>query len=462
MGTTTGSSFLFNTQTRSVNGTQTLSSVFQNTYRHQEEQLDAYEGYTLFSPEYSSYTYLINNNGRILHWWKSEYIQSFGVVLGENGNLYRLDLPYDNPIFRSGGMAGRVEIFDEESTLLWAFEYSDENHCLHHDIEVLPNGNILMIAWEYKTRDEAINAGRNPSHMQTESIWPDHVIEVEPIGSSGGIIVWEWHVWDHLIQDYDPAKDNYGIVEEHPELLDINYGNDGRDWNHLNSIAYNEVFDQIVLSCKNFNEIWVIDHSTTTEEAAGHTGGTSGKGGDILFRWGNPQTYRAGTESDRKFYGQHDTTWIEEGYPGEGNLLVFNNGGWNRHYSTVDEITPPVDSQGNYHLVPGEAYGPEEQTWVYTADPPESLSSSTVSSAQRLPNGNTLICSGNQGLFLEVTTDQNIVWRYWNILPSPFTNAVAQIRRYAPDYPGIPDAVSTNQGSVLGHFILYVLSHHIS
>ena len=125
---------------------------------------------------------------------------------------------------------------------------------------------------------------------------PDHVIEVKPTGPSSGDIVWEWYVWDHLIQDYDPSQHNYGDVEEHPELIDINFGSYNADWIHTNSIDYNEEFDQILLSSRTFSEIWVIDHSTTTEEAAGHTGGNSGMGGDILYRWGNPHAYRAGRE----------------------------------------------------------------------------------------------------------------------------------------------------------------------
>jgi hypothetical protein len=180
------------------------------------------------------------------------------------------------------------------------------------------------------------------------------------------------------------------------------------DWTHVNSIDYNPEFDQLILSSHHLHEIWVIDHSTTTEQARGHTGGRQGMGGDILYRWGNPQAYRAGTQADRKFYGQHDARWVEEGLPGEGHIMVLNNGpgrpqGW---YSTVDEFIPAVDSTGHYERpAPGSAFGPAAQCWVFMADPPASFYSAFISSAHRLPNGNTFICEGLLGEFFEVTSD---------------------------------------------------------
>lgn len=406
---------------------------------------DAYEGYTLFGPEYSKNTYLINNKGIIVQKWKSNYIQGLANYLLPTGELLRLDLPGDNPTFRGGGIAGRVEKFDTDSTLLWEFEYSTSNYCSHHDIEPLPNGNILLIAWEYKTKEEALYAGRDPAILGNE-LWPDHVIEIEPTASSGGTIVWEWHVWDHLIQDYDPSKENYGVVQDHPELIDLNYGSRQQDWNHINSVDYNEELDQILLSVHEFNEIWVIDHSTTTEEAAGHNGGNSGRGGDLLYRWGNPEAYKTGSSADQKFFGQHGACWIEPDCPGEGNILVFNNG-QGRRYSSVEEIVPPLNSTNSYTYTPGSAYGPEEPVWVFTTDPPTDLFSTLLSSVQRLPNGNTLICSAQQGLFLEVTPDKTIVWKYKNILPSPFANAVARIYRYPPGHPG-SKVIPSDQRSV--------------
>jgi hypothetical protein len=387
----------------------------------------------------------MNMDGKIVHYWKSDYIQGFGTYLLENGDLLRLDEFGGDNTFMSGGRAGRIEKFDNQSNLLWEFIYANDEHCSHHDIKPLPNGNILIIAWESKTKTEAISAGRNPNRLRSNTLWPDHVIEVEPVGSTGGNIVWEWHVWDHLIQDYDSTKENYGVVKDHPELIDVNFGTTDSDWNHINAIDYNKEFDQILLSVHNFDEIWVIDHSTTTEEAAGHTGGNSGEGGDLLYRWGNPQAYGSGNANDQQYFGQHGANWIKEGCPGEGNILVFNNGGQNRRYSSVDEIVPPVDDNGHYEYVPSQAYGPDEPIWVYTAENPSDMYSMMLSSAQRLPNGNTLMCSANQGLFIEVTPEKEIVWKYQNILPTPIAKPVARVVRYSLDYPGIPQAESSNK-----------------
>ncbi|HEC89250.1 MAG TPA: arylsulfotransferase (ASST) [Thermoplasmatales archaeon] len=402
----------------------------------------AFKGYTLFSPMVSLNTYLINNSGNIVYMWNRPYKPGLSVYLLEDGNLLRTACPYPNPTFPAGGAGGRIELIDPNGTLLWYFELSNNNMCLHHDVEMLPNGNILAIAWEYKTYDEAVAAGRDPDRVSPSwGIWPDCILEIHPTGNSGGEIVWEWHMWDHLIQDKYPDKNNYGNVAEHPELIDINYPTlrEG-DISHINSVDYNPEFDQILLSVHEYNEVWIIDHSTTTEEAAGHTGGRYGKGGDLLYRWGNPQTYRAGTAEDQKLFGQHDAQWIEEGCPGEGNILVFNNG-WKRPngmHSTVEEFIPPVDEDGNYYCEPGSPYGPEESFWVYNGfHSGGAFFSGNIAGAQRLPNGNTIICNGQKGEFFEVTMDQKVVWKYINPFPSLVDNQVFKVRKYSSDYPGI-------------------------
>jgi len=424
----------------------------------QEDELNqnnpqAFNGYTLFAPKHYTTTYLMDNDGHIINSWKSNYEPGQSVYLLENGHLVHCNFT-KNKGFIGGGEGGGIEEYDWEGNMVWEFWYTSDKYLMHHDIEPMPNGNILALVVEKKSYADCIAAGFNPAMLRDKEMFPDYVIEIEKTGSRSGRIVWEWHVWDHLIQDYDPSKANYGDVEAYPELVDAN--GSGRQtpafWNHMNSIDYNEELDQMMLSVRGNSELWVIDHSTTSEEAAGHTGGRSGKGGDLLYRWGNPQTYQAGDSRDQQLLQQHDAQWIESGLPGEGNILIFNNG-LGRGYSTVDEIVPPVDSNGNYSLTSGSAYGPKEPIWTYKAENAKDFYAEAISGCQRLPNGNTLICDGTHGVFFEVNPNGETVWKYVNpvIGTGPIAegatipldhrghqlNAVFKIHRYAPEYPGL-------------------------
>ncbi len=386
----------------------------------------------LFSPIKTTTTYLMNREGVEMYSWKSTYTPGNSVYLLENGNLLRTG-HIKSDTFDVGGAGGIVEEIMPDNLVVWSYKYANDKVQQHHDIEMLPNGNILIIAWQYKTKTEAVAAGRDPNLVTDEGLWPDHIIEVNPANSE---IVWEWYVWDHLVQDYDLSKENYGIIADHPERIDLNYtsGKSGNpDWNHTNAIDYNVELDQILLCVHSFNEIWIIDHSTTTEEARGHSGGISGMGGDLLYRWGNPRTYDMGTPADQKFFGQHSAQWIPGGNPGSGNILVFNNGQgrWDGQYSSVDEIVPPVNEQGHYSLAAGEAYEPSESVWRYVADNPINFYADHISGAQRLPNGNTLICNGAEGIFFEVNSEKETVWQY------SYGGEVFQVTGFALGYQGL-------------------------
>jgi len=383
----------------------------------------------------STVTYLIDRNGTVTHTWSSNFLPGEAVWWLDDETILRSIKVGGSG---SGGSGGGVQEIQWDGTVIWDYRCNTNGNLSHHDLKALPNGDILLIVWEYLTRNEAIAAGRNPNNIQGNIFMPDKIIEVRPTGPTTGVVVWEWHAWDHLIQDYDSSKANYGVVEDHPELVDVNYAASfGYDWMHTNSVDYNETFDQIMISVHNFNEIWIIDHSTTTEEAAGHTGGRYGYGGDLLYRWGNPQAYRRGTLSDQRFFNQHDATWIKSDCPGKGNILIFNNGANrpNGQFSTVDELTPPVNSLGEYYLAPGGVYGPVAPTWEYIAKPPLSFYSSFLSGAQRLTDGNTLICNGEHGEFFEVTPDGETVWEYTNPYPSPMINRVFKVVFIPPPEP---------------------------
>jgi len=374
-------------------------------------------GYTLIAPFGGQDTFLIDLSGKVVHSWTTERRPSQAAYLLDDGSLLRTAKIPNQTFTIPGGPAGGIQKFDWEGNLTWDYQVADEKRLTHHDIEPLPNGNVLVVAWELKTRDEAIAAGRDSIKLQDGELWPEVILEIKPNGLNGGDVVWEWHLWDHVVQSLDSSKPNFGRAFEHPELIDLNFVDRPiADWIHMNSIDYNPKLDQILLSGRTFDEVWVIDHSTTTEQAAGHTGGRQGKGGDLLYRWGNPFAYFAGSPFDQKLFGQHDPHWNPEGLPGAGNILIFNNGSTRdqRPFSTVDEITPPVNDDGSYRREPNMAFAPKELTWQYENG--ENLFSQRVSGAQRLPNGNTLICSGETGHVFEVKPDGQVVWDFHNNL----------------------------------------------
>lgn len=403
--------------------TQTVGVFINDT-------LNTFDGYTLFAPKQNTMTYLINNEGRKVHEWNaSNFPPGQSVYLLENGNLLRTCMIPGN-LGTGGGEGGRIEEYNWNDSLVWSMNYSTTTYMQHHDIKRLPNGNIIMLVVEKKTMSEIEAAGFDTSNFQPDVqqygfMLPDAVIEIQPTYPTGGTVVWEWHVWDHLIQNHDNSKANWGVPSNHPELIDV--AGDHKKlplfWNHMNSIDYNPVFDQIALSVRGNSEVWIIDHSTDTIESAGHTGGTGGKGGDLLYRWGNPICYGAGNVSNQKYFQQHDVEWVKPGCPGAGNLTCFNNG-VSLDYSSIDEITTPVDAFGNYSIVAGSAFGPINFTWEYQASPPSSMYSENISGAQRLPNGNTIICVGSLGRFLEVTVAGVTVWEY--ISPTTQTGPLTQ------------------------------------
>jgi hypothetical protein len=441
-------------------------------------------GYVVFSPLQSDTTYLVDMDGKVVHTWKSEYGPSGWLYLKENGNLLRGGRQPDAPVFGGGGQGGRIQEFTWDGELVWDYKFATENHLAHHDVSIMPNGNILVLAWESKTPEEAIMAGRKPEFIPKAGLWPDKIVEIKPVGKNEAEIVWEWHMWDHMIQNVDQSKSNYGTPSEHPELLDINAAaylpkpitqdeldkarsnngavtnatvdNMGSDLYHMNAIDYNKELDQIVISSPALGEILIIDHSTTIKEAATHTGGRWGKGGDYLYRWGNPENYGRGDSTNHKLGGQHDAKWIPKDFPGGGNLMVYNNNVTNskKPHSAVYELTPPLTEKG-YELSLDGKFGPDEPSWRFVAADTMAAFSPFISGAHRMTNGNTFVTVGAKGRYIEVTPDGKIVWDYWTpyagyvrmkdgTTPQPVGNLVFATFRatHIPiDHPAVKDKV---------------------
>ena len=410
-------------------------------------QNTAYNGYTLINSFGSKTTYLIDNCGTIVYEWNSNYGPAAAVYLLEDGNLLRTNR-LDSTTFSFGGSGGGIEILDSNSNVIWQYEVNSDSTLSHHDLEVLPNGNILILAIEFISAQEADDNGSEV----TADRYSEMILEVNPITDQ---IVWEWHAWDHLIQDTDTNLLNYGTISDYPGRININYAFDGTDpdWLHANSIDYNADLDQIIINSPTFNEFWILDHSTTTAEAADNIGGISGNGGDILYRWGNPQAYNRGDSTNQVFEFQHDAHWIPSGLPDEGKIMIFNNG-QEREYSSIDIIEPPLDTNNsnNYILNNNSTpYGPLNLYWSYSDS--VNFYSARVSGAQQLQNGNILICSGFQGKLFEIEhqTD-SVVWEYIiaNTATGPIIqgaaaagNNIFRTHRYSPSYSGFNNLTLT-------------------
>ena len=419
---------------------QTANGVLQ----YDEEK--SMDGYIFFSSTHDKESYLIDNCGRLINKWEGTRSSGLSSNLMPTGQVLRVE-KVSNSCCPQASVGGRIELRDWDNNLIWEYFIADDQMAQHHDFTLMPNGNILVLGWELI--DENTQQAYGKQNVTFPHLWGEFVYELEPVGSSDANIVWEWHLQDHFVQDKFPTRDNFGDVSEEIGKLDINYQGPShwsdRDWFHCNAIDYNPSRDEILINSRNIHELWIIDHSTTTEEAKGSTGGNKGKGGELLFRWGNPEASKNGNTSDLKMFGSHGHEWIKPGLPNEGKIIFFNNGDERPagYYSTAEMIDPIIGPNDEYVRNSGNVYQLYEQKIIYGQDP-FSLASTYLSNAQQLENGNFFINEGNEGRLLEVTDQGEVVWEY--VVPIRYDSPIGQgitnrfnsfrAYKYPPDYPG--------------------------
>lgn len=329
--------------------------VLDNNHLSFANAAGSFRGLTLIAPVSSDITYLIDDFGEIKHQWQSSTGPGLSAYLLPTGNLLRTGND-DSGFFDSGGKGGYIEEQDWQGNTVWFFSYSDADKSLHHDIELLPNGNMLALSWEDRG-----------------DIWSEVIIEIEKNGSSGGTIVWRWDVFDHL--------DELGLNP-----------NDARvdDWIHLNAIDYNQASNQILVSSRALNQLWVINKDSGSIDRVSTVATT----------------------------GQHDAKWIDDN-DANSNITVFDNGSsFSRALELNAEMSRIVFSYGDA----GE----------------DAFFSNRISGTQRLPNGNTLICSGVEGLIIELDTAGNRLRTFENtyggVTPRGVGTSIFRAEKYATDY----------------------------
>ena len=453
----------------------------------------AAQGYTMFSVrphlDDHEYTYLIDMEGNVAHKWKTitpdfegggYYIEKT-AHLTENGSIIQGILT-DNP--EGGQPLAVLQELDWDGNVVWEFIDSREGYQYHHLFKrvwnnILNDWTIVFTSQIPMTQERAVAAGADPQVVWNAA--PDGVVEVDMEGN----VVWEWWTLDHVVQDENPDWPNYGVIAEHPEKIDLNWGSGLRgNFTHQNSLDYNQALGQIVVNNSRRSEFYVIDHDGTFVggDFAASKNLAAGPDGDILFRWGNPAAYDAGegpsygangnrsSEGDQQLHFSHDIQWIREGLPGAGNFLVFNNGARRAggYRSEIVEINPYTGAYPSAdYISPLEIGDPTRQrVWDFTSVEPNSFYSAHISSAQRLPNGNTLVMSGRHGHIFQVTPDGEVVWEYTvpvmesvdegaslsdiykKVISDQDHNWTFAAKWYPPDHPGLAGRDLTSQGQI--------------
>ena len=443
----------------------------QNTVGTIEYEPDlAQDGYNMVIPLFGNGATLVDMCGEVVHSWTSEdsVRNSTWSYLQDNGDIVMTlrEANVANDVIWTGGGGGIIERRTWDNDLVWSYTLNDSLYRLHHDIQVMDNGNVLALVWELKDSLEYVAAGGDMSLID-DVLWSEVIFELEPNGSGGADVVWEWHAWDHLVQDFDENKPNYGVIADNPQKINLNSNSpQGQqplaDWLHMNSIHFNPVFGQIMVSVPNLNEVWIIDYAGGAE-------------GSIIWRWGNPAAYDRGTADDQKLFFQHDARWAYEGIglsdPNFGKVTVFNNrvpdaeapGGYHSEAVILEPVYDFYENEYTMDLTTG-TFLPLDFDAVYAAPNPADLASNITSNYQILPEGHSLIGEGNQGEAIELDENNEVVWRYKIPLTStgvnlpqpvaqgtvlnPMQNLMFRMERFASDFPGFAGQDLTPMGVI--------------
>jgi hypothetical protein len=221
----------------------------------------------------------------------------------------------------------------------------------HHDGSRLRNGNVILLGATALPRDIARRVqGGYPGTEEDGKIYADYLVEV----TTEGKVMWEWRTWEHLAPEENPIACPQDTRQE---------------WTHANAVV--ELPDgNLMVSFRQTSSVIMIDRAN----------------GEVIWKLGAPP-----------LSGQHAPTLLPN-----GNILIFDNGPHRLDetlpYSRVIEVDPAT----------------KEIVWTYQEHPVIYFYSPRISNAQRLPNGNTLICEGSFGRLFEVTYEGEVVWEYIN------------------------------------------------
>lgn len=413
----------------------------------------AYNSYVLFAGQ-DKKTHLIDLNGNVVHEWNYNAFPPVfidpaltggkrGHVLvqlsGDTGGRANAtaqsigEVDWNGKVVWQWGGAGAQDAYASQGTATDASGYGTSIR-QHHDWRRLPNGNTIIL----------VNYVIPVKGWKAEKLLEDGIYEVNPKGE----VVWQWAAFEHL-DEFGFSEASLKILRDSLTRNDKTIPFDYLHFNNLSVVGPNKWYDagdqrfhpdNLLFDAREANVIGIIDK----------------KSGKIVWRIGPDYPVSIGQfkvpRAVDQISGQHDAHIIPEGLPGAGNLLVFDNQGA-AGYPPVNIGTQPRSRV--LEIDPTK----KEILWQYTGTdsgkPGYSFYSSYISSARRLPNGNTLINEGMNGRLFQITTKGDIVWEYISPYfstpraedPQPFINNTVYRAQPVP-YNWAPEGTSRSEKPV--------------
>lgn len=424
-----------------------------------------FNGYTVFGTEkYDEGVVLIDMNGTVVKQWKDICQEEHPPML-----------------LKGGYLAGTMRPAPDKKGRLWQDEYSTDlvvvdwdgkvvrsvpRAGMHHEYQFEGNpvgyhtpdmpmdsydGKLLILSHKFVFNEK----------ISDKELYDDYIVELDADGN----VIWDWLASDHFDEMNFPEEVKKALYEYPTFSMTRTPGRKGGDWIHLNTATYlgpNKWYDEdpvkyaafhpenIMISGRQTNTTQIIEKAT----------------GKIVWQIG-PQyykeqvwefagkKYKAAYRKLGQIIGQHHTHMIPKGLPGAGNVMIYDNGGYGgygprnpgahlgwsdarRDYSRVIEFNPETLQIVWEHS--GKVLGLRNKYMFY---------SDYVSSAQRLPNGNTLITNGSVGQFQEVTPEHEIVWEYISPYYSANGNYNLVYRSYRVPYDYVPQLPTPKEVAVI-------------
>ena len=352
---------------------------------------------------------LVDSDNNVVHTW--DYFNGSYIPTSYNLNVYpNLDILQDTAQgFRLYDSTGEVIWELSLSSTWWPANFPELNLVRHHDSWVMEDTDgspLILIGGSHKIpMDEAVNNyGRYTNWTPTPyGMYQDtsenmdlgfiQIIKPTGIGTNNhdAELVFEWYMVDHLVQDTNSDLPNYGDIND-PTKININlpgstYGEsvmggvfNGSDFMHHNTIHYDPIRNNVIISSRNIGEgeFYVVSVAT----------------GEIVYRCCNPQNYGRGEAEDRYTNGSHGPNVIPDGYPNAGDIIWYNNEGPVDQYCGIlghDCISEVIKVTPEYEVFPSGDFDNIQDIQIIDYD---FVQNKIGGGAFGLPNGNIFVTTG--------------------------------------------------------------------